>query len=446
MRILLTVHQFFPESFAGTEVLTLAAARELRRRGHDVVILTATLGSFAGGVEVHDSSHEGFRILRMVPAVGQSQNPVLAEYDNPPVGAAFDKILAQESFDLVHFFHLARLSGRLVDVCAARGIPMVASATDFWWICPTSMLRLPDGTDCAGPDSGATNCIRHLAALHAPPWQTRLLRMAPAPLIHGAAALATAQSRGPLGRLAAARVRPVRMRGRMEAISIFFAPTRATATLLEANGVPSDKIRIAPYGIDLAEAPRVAPPKDRARLVVAFIGTLSEHKGPHVLVAAVRATPPTIPLEVRIYGSELDYPDYARLLRDAARQDARIRLMGTFLPHDLGIILADVDALVVPSLWMENLPLVVLAAAAVGRPVVASDVAGIAEAVRDGVDGRLFPAGDMAALAAILADAQANRARLRAWADNVRMPRSIQSYADELEAAYRGIVGGAQSA
>ena len=52
------------------------------------------------------------------------------------------------------------------------------------------------------------------------------------------------------------------------------------------------------------------------------------------------------------------------------------------------------DALVVPSVWLETGPLVVLEAFAAGVPVIGSRLGGIAEMVRDGVDGLLFGAGN----------------------------------------------------
>ena len=64
--------------------------------------------------------------------------------------------------------------------------------------------------------------------------------------------------------------------------------------------------------------------------------------------------------------------------------------------------LDEMDALVLPSLFGEGLPMVVLEAMAAGVPVVATRVEGVPEALRDGADGLLVPAGDAAALAAAL--------------------------------------------
>jgi glycosyltransferase involved in cell wall biosynthesis len=68
----------------------------------------------------------------------------------------------------------------------------------------------------------------------------------------------------------------------------------------------------------------------------------------------------------------------------------------------------NIDWVVVPSIWWENSPLVIQEAFLHGRPVICSDVGGMAEKVTDGVNGLHFPAGDPAGLARVLAQAAAN--------------------------------------
>jgi glycosyltransferase involved in cell wall biosynthesis len=70
-------------------------------------------------------------------------------------------------------------------------------------------------------------------------------------------------------------------------------------------------------------------------------------------------------------------------------------------PEDLGGLLQAADAVILPSAW-ESQPLVLMEAMARGRPVIASSVGGIPELVTDGLNGRLCPSSDPAALAAVL--------------------------------------------
>ena len=156
MRILLTVHEFLPEHSAGTEVLTLTSALALRERGHDVRILTG----FHARTPLSD--HERFdryeyrgipvdRFKRSAGPMGSQANFVETEYNNLLVAAHFERLLDGYRPDVVHFFHLMRLSASLVDVCSRRRLPMVFTPTDFWFMCPTVHLRLPDGAHCDGP-------------------------------------------------------------------------------------------------------------------------------------------------------------------------------------------------------------------------------------------------------------------------------------------------------
>ena len=73
---------------------------------------------------------------------------------------------------------------------------------------------------------------------------------------------------------------------------------------------------------------------------------------------------------------------------------------GRFDNTDVGKVLADIDVLVIPSLWFENSPLTIHEAYLAGIPVIATDHGGMAELVLDGVSGLHFKRGDAADLRA----------------------------------------------
>ena len=102
--------------------------------------------------------------------------------------------------------------------------------------------------------------------------------------------------------------------------------------------------------------------------------------------------------------------------------------------------LARLDALVLPSVWLENSPLAIEEAFAGGVPVIASDLGGMAESVRHEVDGLRFPAGDADALSRCLRrlidEPGLNSHRLRA---GIREPLSIAVDAAQTLARYQAL-------
>ena len=444
MRIILTVHQFLPEYSSGTEVLTLDTARELRRLGHEVSIVTG----YPARTPLNDSErfdeyeYDGFRITRFHHApvpMGCQNNPTEAEYNNWLVAGFFRKFLRRVQPDVVHFFHLARLSAAAIDACAELHIPMALTPTDFWFICPTSQLRLPDNSFCSGPDANGVNCLRHLVELHQPAPTKAMVNSLPDFALE---MLIAGMRRGWLsnqwffGQVRALTERPRFLRERLNLIDRVLVPTRLMGETLVRHGLRADKIAFLPYGIQLPASTSIARTKSKV-LRLGFIGTLYEHKGAHILLQAVRSTPGLQDLSVKIWGRQDEFPEYVARLREIAGDDARISFCGTFPNHDIGEVFADLDALVVPSLWYENTPLVVYSAQAARCPVIASDTPGLAEVIHHDINGYLFPAGDFASLARLLQRVASDPALLPRLSAAAHKPKTIAEYAAELDRVYQ---------
>jgi glycosyltransferase involved in cell wall biosynthesis len=130
------------------------------------------------------------------------------------------------------------------------------------------------------------------------------------------------------------------------------------------------------------------------------------------------------------------FPDYSASLRTAAR-DLDVHFHGGFEPAERPIVYGRFDVLVVPSLWPENSPFVVHEAWASGTAVVAARSGGLADLVRDGIDGLLYEPSSSQALADAvgrLLDDSTLAARLAAAAPR---PKSIDRDAVEHEARYQ---------
>ncbi len=162
-------------------------------------------------------------------------------------------------------------------------------------------------------------------------------------------------------------------------------------------------------GIDTSRfAPRssadVATLREGADQVVAILGHISEVKGHPTFVEAAGILVREFPLaRFLVIGGETLQEGLRHQLElrgHALALGSRLQFLG--FRKDVAEILAAADVVVLPSL-AEGFPLAVLEAMACGKPVVASPVGGVPEAISDGITGLLVPPGDPQALAAAVA-------------------------------------------
>lgn len=161
------------------------------------------------------------------------------------------------------------------------------------------------------------------------------------------------------------------------------------------------KLHVVRCGIDPAALPPASVNED-GRVDFICVGRLSGEKGQRGLLeafAVVRDRLPGARLSL-IGGGPLHTELMA--LADALSVTESVHFHGPLNEAETLAMIARSDVLVLPS-FMEGLPLVIIEAMALGKPVVASGVAGIPELVRDGVNGLLVPPSDWSALAGAMA-------------------------------------------
>lgn len=162
------------------------------------------------------------------------------------------------------------------------------------------------------------------------------------------------------------------------------------------------KVQVVHCGLEPAfhDVPSTPPPA-APRLVC--VGRLCEQKGQLLLVqAAQQVVGQGIPLELVLAGDGEMRPQVEALVdRLGLRQ--HVRITGWISSEQVRAELLAARALVLPS-FAEGLPVVIMEAMALRRPVITTFVAGIPELVRQGQDGWLFPAGDVGGLAQAMCD------------------------------------------
>src|SRR5690606_25949482 len=388
----------FPQCHSGTEQYCHATAREARRRGDTVVVLSLDPWVHRDDppIAYRDEPFDGFPVHRLRHWEGLAPSPELLDFDNPLVTARFRTALREIAPDAVHFFHVRRLGAGLIEAAHDLGFRTVVQLMDFWFVCPRFTLLRRDGALCEGPPDGGLGCI----PCEAPELQGGALEGDVATAAAAFAGALTAPVRGPgtAARLSAYVRRREELLARLGLADAVIAPSRFLAALFAQNGFAADTLHVVPYGLEPGRVRARAVERPRDPLRVGFAGVLSPWKAPHVVVDAVRRVRGRVRLTVHGRTEEAMFQDYIDDLRARAAGDARITFPGAFDRERLEAVMADLDLLVVPSLWYENTPFVVLEAFAAGVPVAVSDLGGMTEIVTPGVDGFRFPPGDVDAL------------------------------------------------
>ena len=208
------------------------------------------------------------------------------------------------------------------------------------------------------------------------------------------------------------------IKAHLQEVDVFVCPSAFLLERYAQWGIPRSKLVHEPNG--RRSVSPLATDVDRPRNRLGYFGQFTRYKGADVLLEAMglrtaraaaaqrSADPdaqqppdPDAPSLV-LHGANLEHapPEFqARFHTLLAANENSVRLHGRYRPADLPALMAEVDWVVVPSVWFENAPLVIQEAFAHGRPVLCSDIGGMAEAVTDGVDGLHFRAGSPSALA-----------------------------------------------
>jgi len=409
MRVLFVVHGFPPESTGGTEIYASELAQALWRRGHELIVLTREARTDLPEYRVHRDRAGEIQVIRVNNTFRHAAS-FEQTYRNTTIDAIAGALLDEEKPDVVHVHHLTCLSTGIVGECVSRAVPVVLTLNDYWLFCHRGQLLDLDLERCPGPEPNRCATCAGLAAssqpaVHLAARSLRVLQQ------HAPQALADAQRRlvshfsrrlVPASAAAETARRLEHVQTVCDAATRILAPSNTLLEQFVRFGIARSRMQVQQQGIDVRPFAGVTH-QASAKLRIGFVGSLMASKAPHVLLEAAAGLPRER-VSLTIAGGLAPYhgdDSYASRVRPLLTSGDVEWLGG--VPHDkVPSILASLDVLVVPSVWIENAPFVIKEAFAAGLPVVASNLGGMAEMVSDGRDGLLFTAGDSADLRRVL--------------------------------------------
>ncbi len=399
--------QFYAPVTGGQEQMVEGLARGLARNGHDVVVATSS-GPDSPSSEERDGvriSYVRSTLQRCAPLFDDSHRRHLAPTPDPELTLALHRLIAHERPDVIHAHDWMVHS--LVPL-RRHGVAVCMTLHDYGLTCANKRM-MQVGVRCDGPR--LAKCLDCASEYYG-------------------------KARGVPIALAVRAARPL-MAGTVH----HFLPVSsavAAALRLSEHGLRYDVVpNFVPRSVlDTSARDSVIveglPPGD----FVMFAGDATQDKGIDVLLEAARMLEGRIPVVVigRCIADDISRP-----------LPPNVHVLGP-RPHDEVLAAWQRCAVaVVPSLWNEPFGLVALEAMALGRPVVASDVGGLADIVVHEQTGLLVPPGDVDQLATSI-DSMMARPDVRAQFGQAGALRALEHFDERAsvvrhEAIYHAIRG-----
>jgi glycogen(starch) synthase len=362
VRILISTDSF-PPRCGGSGWSTYELARELRARGHEVVVLKVMAGSSPGSSD--GLRYDGFEVVghhEYAPNLPGVRNYFKNERLYPRVARRIEHLIATHRIDIVHGQHVLSAPPAVMAARRAR-IPSVVTVRDYWPVCYRSdLLHTPQGIAlCPG-------CSR-AAGLH-----------------HGRPNIGFTG----FAKWLAQRYLLANMATKQQALLDADAVIAVTGVIAQdlvqrAPALARARIEVIPNPVNvraLIERSKGAPPMDGPYAL--YVGKLAVNKGTDHLLPAITSAGLDWPLVIAGDG-----PDRAAIEAAARAANRDVRFLGWLEPEAVAGWITHASMLIFPSRGPESLSRVLIEASALGVPIAAMHTGGTADIVQDDITGLL---------------------------------------------------------
>ncbi|MFN0201451.1 MAG: glycosyltransferase [Bacteroidia bacterium] len=366
MKILKIIHGYPPNYNAGSEVYSQSICNELKKE-HEIFIFTREENLYAADHEIREEKRDNLHFFYVNKAREKDG------YRHLDLDEKFAQILDKIQPDIVHIGHLNHLSTGLVAVLESKNIPIVFTLHDFWLMCPRGqflqinfansdfhqLCDKQENTKCA------TNCYNRYFSGQTSDY---------------------AQDVNYWSSWIGSRMKETQ--SIVHKVNLFIAPSNYLMNrFIEDFEVPKEKILYLDYGFPLHYLSPVTP-KSQEVFTFGYIGTHIPAKGIDLLIQAFSKI--TEKARLKIWGRE-NGQSTKNLKKLAQTCPNQVEFLGEYVNTNLANeVFANVDCIVVPSIWGENSPLVIHEAQACHIPVITADFGGMSEYVQHLENGLLF--------------------------------------------------------
>jgi glycosyltransferase involved in cell wall biosynthesis len=439
MRIIHCLNHFLPHQVAGTEVYVWALSKSLQLLGCDISVLIPNYGTSVSIEYEYDN------ILVHNYAEPSIPDRALITGQRLPEGiAAFTQYLFEQKPDIVHFHEIAGSNGISVshfELAKASGAKVIFTMHLASNSCRTGTLMYEGKTICNGKID-VERC-GYCALVHqtGSPKKSKYLIMASMPLYH--LGINTLKLQNRIGTALSFPLQVENLKNNLDKIANvcdkIIPITNWYEKLLLQHGVPQKKMKVILQAIPNSfSVENGAAVENSLPIKFIFIGRIDELKGISLLLDVIKSFKKE-DVWLDLYGNAPD-PLFLERCKEKTKSYNNIRWLGSLPQNNVVSTISYYHALVLPSMFSEMSPLVIQEAFAAGRPVIGSNVYGIAEQIKDGVNGLLFDFGSKASLKSIIERFIADSSLREKLSANKTIPRSFAGVGLETYEVYKSVL------
>ncbi|NOQ28114.1 MAG: glycosyltransferase [Bacteroidales bacterium] len=372
MHILKIIHGYPANYNAGSEVYSQSIVDQLKKT-NKITVFTREENEYIADFNFRYETKDGVDFVYVNMARGKDG------YNHKKINDKFSELLQTIKLDIAHIGHLNHLSTGIIDELKNQNIPILFTLHDFWLMCPRGQFlqRNFDGESlyklCHKQEDEvcAESCYKmYQSGINSErdknQWKEWInQRMSVTKKI-------------------------------INKVDLFHAPSQYLMNrFIKDFSVPIEKIFYLDYGFPTHYLKPERHLKSET-FTFGYIGTHIAAKGINLLIEAFKGLEGKAKL--KIFGREIGQSTKA--LKELVKESSNpVEFCGEYINHNLAKdVFSKVHAIVVPSIWGENSPLVIHEAQSCHIPVITADFGGMKEYVQDNVNGLLFEHRDIDSL------------------------------------------------
>ena len=427
MKIAFVLNHFLPYNIAGTEIYTWALSKHLITKNIAVIII---IPNFKSNETIH-YLYEGIEVISFPTSKIQDKLTIMG-LKKPEGLNEFKNILEKENPDIIHFQEYSRGSGIGIEhIKIAKSLNKIIVNTFHIseYTCQTNELIYKGKYICDGVINinKCSNCYlhkrkqSHFSFILIP--LSNLLNLFGIDSRKWANKIGTALGTTNIIRnLKSDFLKTISITDQTVVLTEWYY------NILVKNKVPKNKLKIIKQGLPTHKVSNNNELVINKKLKIIFIGRICYEKGLHLLIDALLKLNKN-DIELDIYGQSMK-TDYENSLKTKTLNYHNINWKGVINNQDVYSKMIKYDALCLCSM-SEMSPLVIQEAFAAKVPVIASNVYGNAEQIKDGINGLLFKFNNADSLKEQLEKCIKDKGLLSQLKHSINIPRSFERVADE---------------